>query len=40
MLMGRKVSSGGSVNGTFHIVTSHGAGPLQILVDESATGNG
>ncbi|PMD36368.1 cell surface protein [Hyaloscypha variabilis F] len=33
-----QVSSGGSVNGTFHIVTSDGAGPLQALVDESATG--
>ncbi len=26
------------MNGTFHIVTSDGAGPLQALVDESATG--
>lgn len=33
-----QVSSGGSVNGTFHIVTSDGAGPLQALIDESATG--
>jgi len=33
-----QVSSGGSVNGTFHIVTSDGAGPLQALIDETATG--
>jgi hypothetical protein len=33
-----QVSSGGSVKGTFHIVTSDGAGPLQALVDQSATG--
>ncbi|KAF4627946.1 hypothetical protein G7Y89_g10209 [Cudoniella acicularis] len=33
-----QVSSGGSVNGTFHIVTSDGAGPLEALVDENATG--
>ncbi len=26
------------MNGTFHIVTSDGAGPLQAMVDESATG--
>lgn len=30
-------SSGGSVSGTFHIVTSDGAGPLEALVDETAT---
>jgi len=33
-----QVSSGGSVNGTYHIVTSDGAGPIQVLVDETATG--
>lgn len=33
-----QVSSGGSVNGTYTIVTTDGAGPLQALVDESATG--
>lgn len=33
-----QVSSGGSLNGTFHIVTTDGAGPLEALVDESATG--
>lgn len=33
-----QVSSGGSVNGTYHIVTTDGAGPVQALVDESATG--
>jgi hypothetical protein len=33
-----QVNSGGSVNGTYTIVTTDGAGPLQALVDESATG--
>ncbi|OKL58668.1 hypothetical protein UA08_06338 [Talaromyces atroroseus] len=33
-----QVSSGGSVNGTYHIVTTDGAGPLEALVDESASG--
>lgn len=33
-----QVSAGGSASGTYHIVTSDGAGPLQALVDESATG--
>jgi hypothetical protein len=33
-----QVSSGGSVTGTFHIVTSDGAGPLQVLIDSTATG--
>jgi hypothetical protein len=33
-----QVSSGGSVNGTFHTVTSDGARSLQALIDESATG--
>jgi hypothetical protein len=32
-----QVSSGGSVKGTYHIVTSDGAGPLEALVDETAT---
>ncbi|KAJ9148996.1 Cell surface protein [Pleurostoma richardsiae] len=33
-----QVSSGGSVSGTYHVVTDDGYGPLQALVDESATG--
>jgi hypothetical protein len=33
-----QVSSGGSVNGTYHIVTTDGAGPLEALVDETGTG--
>jgi hypothetical protein len=33
-----QVSAGGSASGTYHIVTTDGAGPLQALVDESATG--
>ncbi|KAH8897241.1 hypothetical protein GQ53DRAFT_887496 [Thozetella sp. PMI_491] len=33
-----QVSSGGSVSGTFHIVTTDGAGPLEALIDETATG--
>lgn len=33
-----QVSSGGSVNGTYHIVTTDGAGPLEALIDESASG--
>lgn len=33
-----QVSSGGSVNGTYTIVTTDGAGPLEALIDESATG--
>lgn len=32
-----QVSSGGSIKGTYHIVTSDGAGPLEALVDETAT---
>lgn len=32
-----QISSGGSVSGTYHIVTSDGAGPLQALIDETAT---
>jgi hypothetical protein len=31
-------SSGGSLSGTFHIVTSDGGGPLKAVVDPSATG--
>lgn len=33
-----QVSSGGSVSGTYHIVTTDGAGHLQALVDEAAAG--
>ncbi|KAH8689093.1 cell surface protein [Talaromyces proteolyticus] len=33
-----QVSSGGSVQGTYHIVTTDGAGPLEALIDETATG--
>ncbi|ROV93619.1 hypothetical protein VMCG_08085 [Cytospora schulzeri] len=33
-----QVSSGGSVSGTYHIVTTDGAGPVEALIDESATG--
>ncbi|RDW89165.1 hypothetical protein BP6252_01197 [Coleophoma cylindrospora] len=33
-----QVSSGGSVSGTFHIVTTDGAGPLEALIDTSASG--
>ncbi|KAL1850528.1 hypothetical protein Plec18167_002361 [Paecilomyces lecythidis] len=33
-----QVSSGGSVKGTYHIVTTDGAGPLEALIDESASG--
>lgn len=32
-----QVSSGGSLNGTFHVVTSDGCGPLEAVVDETAT---
>lgn len=32
-----QVSSGGSVSGTFHVVTSDGCGPLEAVIDESAT---
>ena len=34
-----QVSSGGSASGTWHIVTSDGAGPIEAIVDETATGN-
>lgn len=33
-----QVSAGGSINGTYHIVTTDGAGPVEALIDESATG--
>lgn len=32
-----QVSSGGSVKGTYHIVTTDGAGPVEALVDETAS---
>jgi len=32
-----QISAGGSVSGTYHIVTTDGAGPVQALIDESAT---
>ncbi|KUI71085.1 hypothetical protein VM1G_07072 [Cytospora mali] len=32
-----QVSSGGSVSGTYHIVTTDGAGPIEALVDETAS---
>lgn len=32
-----QVSSGGSVSGTFHVVTSDGCGPLEAVIDETAT---
>lgn len=32
-----QVSAGGSVSGTYHIVTTDGAGPVEALIDESAT---
>jgi len=32
-----QVSAGGSVTGTYHIVTTDGAGPVEALIDESAT---
>ncbi|KAL8417489.1 hypothetical protein RB594_001236 [Gaeumannomyces avenae] len=33
-----QVSDGGSIQGVFHIVTTDGAGPLQAVLDPSATG--
>lgn len=33
-----QVSDGGSVSGTFHIVTTDGAGPVQALIDPTGTG--
>lgn len=32
-----QVSSGGSVSGTYHIVTTDGAGPVEALIDETAS---
>lgn len=32
-----QVSSGGSVSGTFHVVTSDGCGPLEAVIDDTAT---
>lgn len=32
-----QVSSGGSVSGTFHVVTDDGCGPLEAVIDETAT---
>lgn len=32
-----QVSSGGSVSGTFHVVTDDGCGPLEAVIDESGT---
>lgn len=31
-------SSGGTITGTFHIVTTDGAGPVSAMIDSSATG--
>lgn len=33
-----QVSDGGSISGTFHIVTTDGAGPIQAVIDPTATG--
>lgn len=33
-----QVSDGGSISGTFHIVTTDGAGPLSAVIDSGATG--
>lgn len=33
-----QVSAGGYINGTYHIVTTDGAGPVEALIDETATG--
>lgn len=32
-----QVTSGGSVSGTYHVVTDDGCGPVEALIDESAT---
>ncbi|CAN8095884.1 unnamed protein product [Discula destructiva] len=32
-----QVSSGGSVSGTYHVVTDDGCGPLEALIDDSAS---
>jgi hypothetical protein len=31
-------ASGGSISGTYHIVTTDGAGPIQAVIDPTATG--
>ncbi|KAF2634073.1 hypothetical protein P280DRAFT_37206 [Massarina eburnea CBS 473.64] len=33
-----QVSDGGSISGTFHIVTTDGAGPVQAMIDSTGTG--
>lgn len=33
-----QVTAGGFVNGTYHIVTTDGAGPVAALIDSTATG--
>ena len=33
-----QVSEGGSISGTFHIVTTDGAGPIQAVLDPTGTG--
>lgn len=33
-----QVSDGGSINGTFHVVTTDGAGPVQAMIDTTGTG--
>ena len=33
-----QISAGGSLSGTFHIVTTDGAGPIQAVLDPTATG--
>lgn len=33
-----QVSNGGSISGTFHVVTTDGAGPVQAMIDTTGTG--
>ena len=33
-----QVSDGGSIQGTFHVVTTDGAGPVQAMIDTTGTG--
>lgn len=33
-----QVSDGGSIQGTFHVVTTDGAGPVKAIIDPTATG--
>jgi hypothetical protein len=33
-----QISNGGNISGTFHIVTTDGAGPIQAVLDPTATG--